>query len=143
MLSEARTLLAAYPQVQLIEGEIGMGEAIVLRFAPGFFDLITCTNALHALPAPLETLVGLRRLLAPGGQLVLEDFARREAPFPWKAFEWLVRQVVGRPVQVYTLAQAQSLCLKAGLQNVGGKAFTIDWLLRGWALCAQAPALEN
>jgi hypothetical protein len=96
--------------------------------APATFDLITCTNALHAMPDPVGTLVELRRLMA------LEDFARRSPPFPWRAFEWLVRLVVGRLVHVYTLAEVQSLRLQAELRIEYSKAFRIDWLLQGWAL---------
>jgi ubiquinone/menaquinone biosynthesis C-methylase UbiE len=55
----------------------------------------TCTKALHAMPDLLGTLVEWRRLLAPGGQLPLEDFARRGLPFPWRPFEWLVQRVIG------------------------------------------------
>ncbi len=109
MLAQARARLYGLPQVRLERVEVGTGERAHLPYAPGTFDLITCTNALHDIPDPVGTLVGLRRLLAPGGQLVLEDFARREPPFPWRAFERLVRLVVGRPVHVYTLAEAQSL----------------------------------
>lgn len=65
---------------------------------------------------------------------MLEDFARRSPPFPWRAFEWLVRLVVGRPVHVYTLAEVQELAREAGLRIECSKAFRIDWLLQGWAL---------
>jgi ubiquinone/menaquinone biosynthesis C-methylase UbiE len=136
MLAQARARLYGLPQVRLERVEVGTGERAHLPYAPGTFDLITCTNALHDMPDPVGTLVGLRRLLASGGQLVLEDFARREPPFPWRAFERLVRLVVGRPVHVYTLSEAQSLCRQAGLCIVCEKAFRIDWLLRGWALRA-------
>jgi ubiquinone/menaquinone biosynthesis C-methylase UbiE len=137
MLAQARARLDGLPQVWLKRAEVGTGETANLPYAPGTFDLIMCTNALHAMPDPVGTLVGLRRLLAPGGQLVLEDFARRSPPFPWRAFEWLVRLVVGSQVHVYTLAEVQSLGRQAGLCIVCEKAFSIDWLLRGWALRAQ------
>lgn len=138
MLVQARAVLDGFPQVRLAQGEVGSGETTPLPYAPGTFDLITCTNALHALPDPVGTLVGLRRLLASEGQLVLEDFARREPPFPWWAFEWVVRRVVGSQVHVYTLAEAQALCRQAGLRIVSDKVFRIDWLLRGWALRASS-----
>jgi ubiquinone/menaquinone biosynthesis C-methylase UbiE len=137
MLAQARTLLAGFPQVRLEQGEADTGETANLPYAPATFDLITCTNALHAMRDPVGTLVGLRGLLASGGRLVLEDFARRSPPFPSRAFECLVRLVVGRPVHVYTLAEAQSLCRQAGLRIVYEKAFSIDWLLHGWVLRAQ------
>ncbi len=134
MLAQAQALLAGLPQVRLEQVELATSGSAYLPYAPATFDLITCTNALHAMPDPVGTLVELRRLLAPGGHLVLEDFARRSPPFPWRAFEWLVRLVVGRPVHVYTLAEVQSLCREAGLCIDCSKAFRIDWLLQGWAL---------
>ena len=59
----------------------------ILAYAPETFDVITCMNVLHDLSDPVAVLAGLRRLLAPEGQLVVEDFARREFPFPWAVFE--------------------------------------------------------
>jgi len=131
MLAQARIRLHGLPQVRLEQVEVGIGERAHLPYTLETFDLITCTNALHDMPDPVGTLVGLRQLLAPGGQLVLEDFARRSPPFPWRAFEWLVRLVVGRQVHAYTLAEAQSLCVQAGLRVVCEKAFPIDWLWHG------------
>ena len=136
MLAQARALLAGLPQVRLERVEVDTGQTAHLPYAPATFDLITCTNALHAMPDQVGTLVELRRLLASRGQLVLEDFARRSPPFPWRAFEPLVQLAVGGPVQVYTLAEAQALCRRAGLRIECSKAFRIDWLLHGWALRA-------
>ncbi len=82
MLAQARITLKDWLGVQLEQVEVGPGETADLPYRPGTFDLITCTNALHDLPDPVATLSGLRRLLSPGGQLVVEDFARREPPFP-------------------------------------------------------------
>ena len=87
--------MLAQAQVHLERVKVGTGEAAGLPFAQETFDLITCTNALHDLPEPVGTLSGLRRLLSPGGQLVVGDFARRERPFPWAAFAWLLHQIDG------------------------------------------------
>lgn len=85
MLAQARAALRDSPRVHLEQFQVGAGNAATLPavpYAPGTFDLITCTNALHNLPDPARTPLGFGRLLAPGGYLVLEDFARRAAPFP-------------------------------------------------------------
>ena len=136
MLAQARSILKEQPHVRLERVKIGPGETAGLPFAPHTFELITCTNALHDLVEPVATLARLRQLLVPGGQLVLEDFARREPPFPWTAFEWLVRRIERSYVRAYTLAEAQALCARAGLHVVCQKAFPIDWLWHGWALDA-------
>ncbi len=136
MLEQARATLSGYPNAYLEQLVVGTDRSATLPFAPGSFDLITCTNALHAIPDALGALTAWRRLLRPAGHIALEDLARREPPFPWAPFEWLVRWVVGESVHVLTLPEVKALCLEAGLQVVSEKAFSIDWLLRGWGLRA-------
>ncbi len=134
MLRQARIALKDKPLVHLECVKIGTGEKANFPYAQETFDLITCTNALHDMPDPVGTLAGLRLLLAQEGQLVVEDFARREPPFPWTIIEWLARQIEGTYVHAYTLAEAQSLCQQAGLHVACGRSFTVDWLWHGWVL---------
>jgi ubiquinone/menaquinone biosynthesis C-methylase UbiE len=134
MLAQAAITLKDVPGVHLERAQIGPGETAGLLYAPRSFDLITCTNVLHAIEQPVATLRGLTALLAPGGQLVLEDYARRAFPFPWSFMEWLIRSIEKNYVQAYTLAEAQSLCTQAGLALHQGKAFSIDWLWHGWVV---------
>jgi ubiquinone/menaquinone biosynthesis C-methylase UbiE len=143
MLAQARIALKDKPHVLLERVQIGTGETADLPFAQESFDLITCTNALHDMPDPVATLAGLRRLLAPGGQLVVEDFGRRKPVFLWAAFEWLLRRIEGSPVHVYTLAEAQALCKQAGLYVACEKVFTVDWLWHGWVVRAYKASSES
>ena len=136
MLTQARAALKDKPRVHLARVKIGTGETASLPYAEETFDLITFTNALHDMPKPVEILAGLMRLLAPGGQLVVEDFAQREPVFLWAAFEWLLQRLEGSRVHAFTLAEAQSLCQQAGLHLACGRSFTVDWLWHGWVLCA-------
>jgi ubiquinone/menaquinone biosynthesis C-methylase UbiE len=109
MLEQARVALKGQLHVHVEGAQIGTGETANLPFAPETFDLITCTNALHDMPEPAGMLAGLKRLLAPGGQLVVEDFAPREPRFFWAAFEWLLRRIERNSVRAYTLAEAWEL----------------------------------
>ena len=136
MLVQARLALKDLPQVHLEQVKVGAGETAGLPFAQGTFDLITSTNALHDISEPVTMLSAMRRLLAPGGQLVVEDFAPRQPVFFWSAFEWLLKLLEGNRVHAYTLLQAQSLCEQAGLRVVQAKAFKVDWFWRGWAVSA-------
>ena len=136
MLVQARIALKGQLHVHLERAQIGTGETANLPYAHETFDLITCTNALHDMPEPAGMLAGLRRLLAPGGQLVVEDFAPREPRFFWAAFEWLLQRIEGSSVRAYTLAEAHALCQEAGLRVASEKEFTVDWLWHGWVLCA-------
>ena len=136
MLEQAGAALKDQPHVHLVQAEVATGETAHLPYAPGTFDLITFTNAMHDLLEPTATLIGLERLLALGGQLVMEDFARREPPFPWKAFEWVLRRAEGGQVHTLTLDEAQSLCEQTGLRVSRGKAFQVNWLWHAWVLRA-------
>lgn len=107
MLAQAASTLKQYPQVQLQQASVRPDERAGLPYAPETFDLITCTNALHDMLEPVEVLRGLHQLLVPAGQLVLEDYGRREPPFPWTVLEWLARQIEGGQGRAYTLAEAQ------------------------------------
>ena len=136
MLVQARAILKDRPHVHIERVQIGTGETAGLPFTRESFVLITCTNALHDIPDPVGTLSGLRRLLAPGGQLVVEDFARREPLFLWVAFEWLLRRIEGNSVRAYSLSEAEVLCKEAGLQVVSSNVFRADWLWHGWVVRA-------
>ncbi len=139
MLSQARETLRPWPQARLIQAVVGPEPTGCLPFAPGTFDLITCTNTLHYFSSPAAALTCLGQLLAQDGQLVVEDFARRGPPFPWRAFEWLLRTVDASHVRAYTLAEARALCQEAGLQIAGARTFPVDWLWQGWAArCAMS-----
>ncbi len=143
MLAQARVTLHGHPRVHLHQAQLGTGGLANLPYGLATFDLITCTNALHDIPDPAGTLAGLRRLLAPAGQLVVEDFARRAPPFPGRAFELFVRWIEGSRVRAYTLAEAASLCQQAGLHVVCGRAFTIDWLWHAWVLQTDTAAVRT
>ena len=136
MLAQARIALKGQPHVHVERVKVGTGETAGLPFAQETFDLITCTNALHDMPEPVATLSGLRRLLVPGGQLVVEDFARREPVFLWSAFEWLLQRLEGSRVHAYTLSEAQSFCKQAGLHIARGREFKVDWFWHAYVIQA-------
>lgn len=45
-----------------------------LRFGPGSFDAVVAANVLHLVPRLPEALRSLRRMLAPGGRLIVPTF---------------------------------------------------------------------
>lgn len=65
------------PKVQAIEG--GVPEALV-DLPAGSLDVIMLISCLEHLPDPLETLTQCRRLLAPGGALIINVPAWRGKP---------------------------------------------------------------
>jgi ubiquinone/menaquinone biosynthesis C-methylase UbiE len=134
MLAQARATLQDQPHVHLECLQIGRDMASNLPFAQEHFDLITCTNALHDMSESVALLAGLAKLLAPGGQLVVEDFAPRQPRLIWAVFEWFLQQIEGNNVHAYTLREALSLCEQAGLHVAREKGFSIDWLWHAWVL---------
>ncbi len=134
MLAQARLALADQPRIQLEQAILVNDETGHLPYASQFFDLITCTNALHDVSNPVGTLTQIRHLLAPEGQLIVEDYARHGPPVLWKLFEWLIRHIEAGEVQAYSLSEVKLLCLQAGLSVVRERAFALNWLWHGWAL---------
>ncbi len=134
MLAEARLALHGHPQVELVQTTIGYDTIFNLPYKHESFDLITCTNALHDMPDAVALLAGLGKLLAPGGQLVVEDFAPRQPRLVWAVFEWFLQLIEGNKVHAYTLKEAKLLCEQARLHIVREKVFIIDWLWHGWVL---------
>ena len=63
-LARARELAAERPNLRVVRDD-------VTAPALGTFDLVLCTEVLEHVPDPPAALCGLRRLLAPGGTLVL------------------------------------------------------------------------
>jgi SAM-dependent methyltransferase len=135
MLAQATQFLWDRPHVHLVQASLGGGETAGLPFALASFDLITCTNTWHYLKDPAATLAGLGRLLLPGGQVVIEDYVLRGFPFPWKAFEWVIKYYDQEHSRLYTLSEAQALCRDIGFQVVLANPFQIDLFCQGWVLC--------
>ena len=136
MLAQAQAALQDQPHVHLERMQISTVIVSNLPYAQENFDLITCTNALHDMPEAAELLAEMGKSLAPGGQLVLEDFAPRQPRLIWAAFEWYLRQIEGNKVHAYTLKETLSLCEQAGLHVTNEKEFIINWLWHGWVLSA-------
>jgi ubiquinone/menaquinone biosynthesis C-methylase UbiE len=137
MLAQARLLTGNHQCVHFAQAAMKGEQMADLPYQSAFFDLITCTNAFHYLDDPVAVLQGLSLLLAPQGQLVIEDYARRTFPFPWKAFEWLIKRIDPQHIRAYTLTEAQTICQTAGLQVAAAKNFSIDLLWQGWVIRAE------
>lgn len=140
MVAQATMALKEYSHVQLQQALVRPEAVAGLPFAPGMFDLVTCTNALHDMMEPLEVLRGLGQLLVPGGQLVLEDYARREPAFPWAMVDWLAHSIEGGQGHASTLAEAQEMCTRVGLSIDAAQAFHVNWLWHNWVLSTRKRA---
>jgi SAM-dependent methyltransferase len=57
-----------------IDDRFGMADVVTHDFLPfddGFFDLVLCTQAFHFVPDPAHGIAEIRRVLRPGGRVVI------------------------------------------------------------------------
>lgn len=133
MLEQARAIL---PRTTFAQVDLNAGNLACASFASCTFDLITCTNALHDIADPGTFFVGVKSLLAPGGQLVIEDFAPRHPLLFWAAFERFLQRVEMAHVHALTLPEVRAGCEAAGIRVLVERSFSISWFWHGWAIRA-------
>ncbi len=136
---QARLTFREQAKVHFIQATLQEGKRAGLPYEAGSFDPITCANTLHYIKDPVAVMHGLAELLTAEGQFVIEDYARRSFPFPWRIFEWLIRKRDPQHVQAYTLAEVQHFCREAGLHVQVAKNFPIDVVWSGWVICLAMP----
>ena len=56
-----------------------MQDATNLPYAPGTFDAVVISNALHIMPEPEKALAEIRRVLKPGGLLIAPTFTAADS----------------------------------------------------------------
>lgn len=77
------------------EADLREGDAAHLPFPDASFDTVVCALSLCSIPDPQGAVVEMRRVLAPGGQLLLLDHVGSTWP-PLYGAQWLVQQVTSR-----------------------------------------------
>lgn len=88
MLERARRRAAELGVV----GELREGDAERLPYDDAAFDTVTCVLALCSIPRPEAALAEMRRVLRPGGRLLLLDHVGSTWP-PVRAVQWLAEAV--------------------------------------------------
>jgi ubiquinone/menaquinone biosynthesis C-methylase UbiE len=78
MLAVARANLEKHGLARV---ELRQGDIYALPFARGSFDLVLIHQVLHFLDDPARALRGAASVLAPGGRLIIVDFAPHELEF--------------------------------------------------------------
>ena len=132
MLAQARQTLRKRPHIQLRQIESGIDGQISLPYAPGSFDLITCTNTFHYFAQPVAVLRAWREVLVAEGHVVLEDYQLRHTPLPWNAFEWAIKLYDPQHVRLFSPSTIQSLSQQAGFTVLHTRTFPIDFFCQGW-----------
>ncbi len=70
------------------------GDSERLPFASGSFDVVTCANSFHHYPHQDRAIKEMKRVLRPGGRLILVD-GYRDAPWGWFIYDVCVASVEG------------------------------------------------
>jgi ubiquinone/menaquinone biosynthesis C-methylase UbiE len=91
------------------------GDAEHLPFGDASFDTVACALALCTIPSPAATLGEMRRVLAPGGSLLLLDHVGSTWP-PLYALQWLVERVTVRAAGEHFTRRQLPLVTSAGFR---------------------------
>jgi len=70
------------------------GDSERLPFGEGAFDVVTCANSFHHYPHQQRAVEEMRRVLKPGGRLILVD-GSRDDPWGWFIYDVCVAGVEG------------------------------------------------
>lgn len=102
-----------------------------LPFRDGAFDKIVCTNSFHHYPDHFRALCEMRRVLKPGGLLVLVD-PRRDHLFGWGAIDLVENAIFGlEEVRIFSVVQWYQLLGEAGFSDYRvdrGRFFSpVEW----------------
>ena len=93
-LDYSEGMLAKAKKVDGNRGRLTRGDAGRLPFKDGAFDKVVCTNSFHHYPDHFKALKEIRRVLRPGGKLVLVD-PRADNLLGWAAIDVGERMIFG------------------------------------------------
>lgn len=93
------------------------GDAEHLPFGDASFDTVVCALALCTIPSPVAALAEMRRVLGPGGRLLLLDHVGSTWP-PFYAVQWLAERITIRAAGEHFTRRQLPLVKAAGFQVV-------------------------
>jgi ubiquinone/menaquinone biosynthesis C-methylase UbiE len=105
------------------------GEAENLPFDDAGFDLITSTNALHYFPDAIAALQEMRRVISPGGNLVITDWCRDY--FWMKLLDRILPWTQHAHVHTYSTTELEQKLSENGFKVVSKTRKKINWF---WGL---------
>jgi ubiquinone/menaquinone biosynthesis C-methylase UbiE len=95
------------------DADLREGDAAHLPFPDASFDTVVCALALCSIPDPQRAIAEMRRVLVPGGQLLLLDHVGSAWP-PLYGAQWLVEQLTRRLAGEYQTRRQRPLVEAAG-----------------------------
>jgi ubiquinone/menaquinone biosynthesis C-methylase UbiE len=109
-----------------------------LPFGPGSFDMVTCANSFHHYPRQHRAVAEMRRVLKPGGRLMIVD-GYRDHPWGWLIYDVCVAAVEGA-VHHASRKRFRELTSSAGFDSV---TQWVHWGLAPFLLTEATVAAET
>jgi ubiquinone/menaquinone biosynthesis C-methylase UbiE len=107
------------------------GDAEQLPFGDVSFDTVVCALALCTIPDPAAAIAEMKRVLVPGGTLLLLDHIASTWP-PIRGAQWLLEQITARTAGEYFTRRSLPLVQVEGFRVVESerlKAGTVERIL--------------
>jgi ubiquinone/menaquinone biosynthesis C-methylase UbiE len=99
------------------DADLREGDAEHLPFAGASFDTVVCALSLCTIPCPAAAIDEMKRVLVPGGRLLLLDHIASTWP-PVYAAQWLLEQITVRTAGEHFTRRQLPLVHAAGLQVI-------------------------
>jgi ubiquinone/menaquinone biosynthesis C-methylase UbiE len=130
MVAQARGRLPA--SVRLL-----VGDAEALPFLPDSFDVIVSVSSFHYWPSPASGLEELRRVLRPGGRLILTDWC--DDFLACRICDRVLRLMNPSHARIYGRTECGALLSGARYQVTSLERYRISWLWGLMTATARAP----
>jgi ubiquinone/menaquinone biosynthesis C-methylase UbiE len=115
-LSPAMLALARQRAAELgVEVDLIEGDAQALPFSDNSFDTVVCALSLCSIPNPEAAIAEMKRVLVPGGRLLLLDHIGSSWP-PVYGFQWLLGQATRRTAGEHFTRRQLPLVKAAGFE---------------------------
>ncbi len=115
-LSPAMLAIAKQHAVDLgLDVDLCQADAQALPLDDGSFDTVVCTLSLCSIPDPAAAIAEMKRVLRPGGRLLLLDHIRSSWP-PLYAGQWLLERVTIRAAGEHFTRRPLPLVKAAGFE---------------------------
>jgi ubiquinone/menaquinone biosynthesis C-methylase UbiE len=118
MLARAQATLPK--TVHLAAGDVG-----ALPWQANSLDVVVSSSSFHYWAYPEQALREVRRVLRPGGRVVLTDWCADY--FVCRLYDWVVRRLDPAHRRIYGKAQCKRLLEAAGLTNVYVESYRVPW----------------
>jgi len=116
------------------------GDAEMLAFPDGSFDIVTCGSAFHHFSDPARVLAEMVRVVKPGGRVALLDIITSEIPAKAALHNQLERWRDPSHTRSLPLSELIALFGRAGLRDLRATTYITPRELGEWFAISRTPA---